>query len=101
MVNHCCCYYYLYWYILGTTLAITVYHGTYLQHTHIDMQTAEHDHKVILSMCGWPGPLYFLGNGEEWLISSKYRYLSRVQVLNSCLDDGHGMSYHCHRVCTV
>jgi len=65
------------------------------------MQTAEHDHKVMFSMRGWPGPLYFPGKGEEWLISSKYRYLSRVHVLNCCLDDGHGMSYHCHRVCAV
>lgn len=56
---------------------------------------------VMFSMCGWPGPLYFPGKGEEWLISSKYSYLSRLHVLTCCLDDGHGMSYHYHRVCAV
>jgi len=73
----------------------------YLLYTTLDVKSTKYEYKVVLSMSGWPCPLDLLAKGKQWLIISDDKNLTRVQVLNCCLYDIHGVTYHCHSVRTV
>ena len=53
---------------------------------------------MILPVCFWPSPLDLFGEGVQWLVGCEDWDLSRVQNLNCCFDDVHGVTNHSHRL---